>query len=240
MLRPPEHQVSSACQKEDGAPPEPGATLPGGGFPLHTGKKSRPGGKTQLPAPHAPSGSALGRAYRSAHGLAPVSLTLLRVGLRVLLARSWIQQLFQLQRQGLRPRHRHQPRLHARECAAPARARTRLSRPGSLAQRLFLRRVRHRAELRAQLRTGDFREARGGGGACCVRTGVARSKAEAPERLNRLSRSRPVCACVEGGGVSWAVRERARRCGRRQAKVAIRAAVVPLQKLCFKIFTRFA
>lgn len=51
----------------------------------------------------------------------------------------------------------------------------------------------------------------GGGGACGVSSGLARMKAEVPGRLNRLSRSRPVCACVER--VSEAARERARGCG---------------------------
>lgn len=164
MLRPPQHQVESARQKEAEALLQSPGQLSRGAVSSTQGHEEE--ARRQGPAA-GPSHSVrvrTGRAHRSAHGLAPVNLTLLRIGLRILLARSRVQQLFQLQRQGLWPRHRHQPRLRARECAAPAWART-LSPGRVLSPRdyLLLGRVRHRAELRAQLPTGNFREARGRG-----------------------------------------------------------------------------
>lgn len=78
-------QVHSRCHP----PPLQGSTLPRHNFPQRKGKKAAP-------------------AHSSARGRPQSGLTLLRVGLRIRLTRSRIQQLFQLQSQGLRPRHGHQ------------------------------------------------------------------------------------------------------------------------------------
>ena len=107
-------------------------------------------------------------------------LTLLRVGLRIRLARSRVQQLLQLQRQGLRSRHGHQG-------LARRRARERRSLPAESSR---LRDGSPRTVRDAPSRTpGSGSPTSGrlsGGGGACVTTGVARTEAHAPGRLRRV------------------------------------------------------
>lgn len=149
-------------------------------------------------APHIPPGP---------HVASPQSgLTLLGVGLRIRLTRSRVQQLFQLQRQGLRPRHRQRVSLRAAHVNVRPQPGHCLLAESSRRETAPQHRS-HRAEPGAQLRAGNFREARGRGGACRVTGGVARMKAEAPGRLRRSSQFGSVCACAPArasrGCVRW-------------------------------------
>ena len=153
-------------------------------------------------------GSAQGRTHRSARGFAaPVSLTLLWVGLWIRLAWSRVQQLFQLQRQGLRPSHRHQDSLPSAPGTGTCGTSPGRSPLAGSSTRRLLSSARNRAEPCDQLLAGNFREAFGRGRGLRVTTGV---KAEAPWRLKGLSPYSRECACACVRGLCSAVRERAK------------------------------
>lgn len=84
--------VYSSCHP----PPLPGVNPPEETQLREPGEGEQARGPAARPGPHS-----------STRGRPQSGLTLLRVGLRIRLTRSRIQQLFQLQSQGLRPRHGH-------------------------------------------------------------------------------------------------------------------------------------
>lgn len=94
-------------------------------------------GRRADPSTSGPLGPTSSRSHSSARGQPQSGLTLLRVGLRIRLPRSRIQQLFQLQSQGLRLRHGHQVtagaalvNLHCSPSEPPAARRSRQWRYG--------------------------------------------------------------------------------------------------------------
>lgn len=131
--------VYSSCHP----PPLPGVNPPEETQLREPGEGEQARGPAARPGPHS-----------STRGRPQSGLTLLRVGLRIRLTRSRIQQLFQLQSQGLRPRHGHRVTVGAalvkRAARDPRRTRLRTT-SGALRGPAFSSRV------------GNFREARAGG-----------------------------------------------------------------------------
>lgn len=117
-------------------------------------------GRRVGPSTSGPLGLTLNRAHSSARGQPQSGLTLLRVSLRIRLSRPRIQQLFQLQSQGLRLRHGHQVTVGA--ALVNPKPKPRPDAPGSGASARF-----HSAttggdltEAAFRIPVGHFREAR--------------------------------------------------------------------------------